>query len=92
MGKVFVTKGVGVFFGPAADTDLIFEPVYPGPDGHGLDVPRLPVDAVVVTPWFAQRLIQPSLQLLKYNKIVHGVIYRDGNGCLTQEESQCCEG
>ena len=46
-------------------TDLIFEPVYPGADGHGLDVARLPVDAVVVAPGLAQRLIQPTLQLLK---------------------------
>ena len=48
-------------------TNLIFEPVYPGADSHGL-----PVDAVVITPGLSQRLIQPTLQLLKH-KVVEGV-------------------
>ncbi len=44
--------------------NLILEPVEPGPDGHGLDVPPL-VHAVVVAAWLSQRLVQPPLQLLQ---------------------------
>ena len=66
LGRVNEREGPCVVCPTQSDSDLIFEPVDPGADGHGLDVPRLPVDAVVVTPGLAQRLIQPTLQLLKY--------------------------
>ena len=46
------------------EADLIFEPVYPGADRHGLDV-ALPVHAVVVAARLPQGLVEPPLQLLK---------------------------
>jgi hypothetical protein len=45
---------------------LILQPVEAGPNGHGLDVSLL-VHAVVVAPGLAQRLVQPSLQLLQHH-------------------------